>query len=338
MVLGELAPKALAIFKPEPVARMIVWPLIAFTRVGSPVIWMLNETANHFVKLIGLKLPEEHERVHSPEEIEMLLRQSRERGMVGHEAVEMIQGVFELPRTVVREVMTPRLDIVAVPNGAGLDELVRVVQESGHSRIPVYEGSIDHIVGIVLVKDLLRHWPDVESDAFNLQTVMREPHFIPDSKPVSDLLKEFREKKVHLAIVVDEFGGTFGLVTLEDLVEEVVGEIYDEYDVPEPEILVTAPGEAVIEGGTPIDEVNERFGLRLPTEHYDTVGGFILGELGQVPEVGATVVADRGTVFTVEEVEERRVTRVRMTRQQARGRGTEAGEQVDGAKGRRGSA
>lgn len=314
VVLGELAPKALAIFKPEPVARVVVWPLILFTRLFAPVIWILNEAANAFVKMVGLKVPTEFERVHSPEEIEMLVRQSREGGMVGHEAVEMIEGVFDLRSTVAREVMTPRPDIVAVPVDVTLDELVEVIRTSGHSRLPVYEGSVDRIVGILLVKDLLRDLMVRADGTFDVRKVMREPFFVPDSKRVGDLLREFRERKVHQAIVVDEFGGTFGLVTLEDLVEEIVGEIYDEYEVPQPEIRVLPQGEALIEGGAPIDEVNERFDLNLPTEHYDTLAGYILGELGQVPEVGDSVVAEGKVVFTVEEVEDRRVKRVRLTR------------------------
>lgn len=316
VVLGELAPKALAIFKPEPVARAVIWPLIFFSRGFAPVIWVLNETANAFVHLVGLNVPDEFERVHSPEELEMLVRQSRERGMVGHEAVEMIEGVFELRSRVVREVMTPRPDIVAVPVEAGLDDVVSVIRESGHSRIPVYEGTIDRIVGILLVKDLLRYLTTGPRppEGFGLRAVMREPYFVPDSKSVGDCLREFLERKVHQALVVDEFGGTFGLVTLEDLVEEIVGEIYDEYEVAEPEIRVTGQGEALIDGGAPIDEVNDRFGLSLPTEHYDTLAGFILGELGQVPQVGDTVTADGNAVFTVEEVEERRVKLVRLTR------------------------
>lgn len=316
VVLGELAPKALAIFKPEPVAAAVIWPLIIFTRTFAPVIWVLNESANAFVKLVGLKVPQAFERVHSPEELEMLMRQSREQGMMGHEAVEMIEGVFELRTTVVREVMTPRPDIIAVPVEASLDEVVRVVAESGHSRIPVYEGSIDRIVGVLLVKDMMRFIVD-RSQPFDLRAIMREPYFVPDSKPVGDGLREFREKKVHQAIVVDEFGGTFGLVTLEDLVEEIVGEIYDEYEVAEPEIRVTAPGEALIDGGAPIGEVNERFGLRLPSEHYDTLGGFMLGELGRVPHVGDAVTVDGNVTFAVEAVEERRVKLVRLSRGKA---------------------
>ena len=320
VVLGELAPKALAIFKPEPVARWIVWPLILFTRVGAPVIWVLNEAANVFLRAVGLRPPEEIERVHSPEEIEMLLRRSRAQGVVAQDAVKMIEGVFELPRTVVREVMTPRPDIVAVPVDASLEEVVEVIRESGHSRIPVYEGSVDRIVGILLVKDLLRHLEAPADRPFDLHALLREPYFVPDTKPVADLLREFRERKVHQAIVVDEFGGTFGLVTLEDLVEEIVGEIYDEYEVPQPGIRMTPQGDALIEGGTPIDDVNERFGLDLPTEDYDTVAGFILGELGHVPKVGDTVAWEDGTVFTVEDVEDRRVKWVRM--RPSRGVGT----------------
>ncbi|MBI4513176.1 MAG: HlyC/CorC family transporter [Gemmatimonadetes bacterium] len=317
VVLGELAPKALAIFKPEPVARVVVWPLVLFTRVGAPVIWILNESANAFLRLVRLRVPQVFERVHSPEELEMLLHQSRERGMVGPQAVEMIEGVFALPRTVIREVMTPRRDMVAVPADMGLEDLVAVVRESGYSRIPVYEGSVDRIVGVLLVKDLLDHATWTARQGFDLRAVMREPYFVPDRKPVADCLREFREKKIHQAIVVDEFGGTFGLVTLEDLVEEIVGEIYDEYEVAEPAIRMTGQGDVLLGGATPIHDVNERFGLRLPTDHYHTLAGFILGELGRLPVVGDRVTAGEGVVFVVEDVENRRVKLLRMTRPKA---------------------
>jgi len=312
VVLGELMPKALAIFHPEPVARWTVWPLIAFTRAGAPLIWTLNETANVLLRMLGFRLPSEAERVHSPEEIKMLVRRSRELGKLDLHEQAMIYGVFELTGTMTREVMTPRPDIVALPDDVGFDELVATTRESGHSRIPIYRENLDDVVGIVLVKDLLATATGEHQD-FDVKRIMREPHFVPDTKPVLDLLAELRRLKTHMAIVVDEFGGTDGLVTLEDLIEEIVGEIYDEYDVARPIFSTTTRGEPLIDGGAPLDDVNDRYGLRLPLEDYDTLGGFILGELGHVPRRGETVTV-AGASLVVERVDERRIRAVRLVK------------------------
>jgi CBS domain containing-hemolysin-like protein len=306
VVLGEVAPKALAIFHPEQVARWLTKPLIAFTRIGSPLIWSVNESANALLRIFGVRLPSEAERVHSRWELLLLVERAREMGKVEHDEEEMISGVFELTRTMAREVMTPRPDVVAVPVDVKLDELVQITSRSGHSRLPVYDGSLDNVVGIVLVKDILPLAASGQHADFDVSLIMREPSFVPDTKSVDDLLAEFRRMKVHMAIVVDEFGGTDGLVTLEDLIEEIVGEIYDEHDVARPMVTTTSRGEVLIDGGAPLDEVKERFGLDLPEEDYDTLGGFILGELGHVPKPGDTVQVE-GADLVVRTVDERRV-------------------------------
>jgi CBS domain containing-hemolysin-like protein len=211
---------------------------------------------------------------------------------------------------------------------ARLDQLLEVVIGEGHSRIPVYESTIDTVVGIVLAKDII---PLLASSArddsgFDLRTVMREPYFVPDTKPVDDLLAELRQQKVHLAIVLDEFGGTYGLVTMEDLLEEIVGEIDDEYDVAEEEFAATPEGDFLIDGGALISEVNERYGLNVSEEDFDTIGGYIFGALGRVPEPGDVVGplgAEQDVSLQVEEIEDRRVTRVRLSRTPA---GVEAAE------------
>ncbi|HSG82667.1 MAG TPA: hemolysin family protein [Gemmatimonadota bacterium] len=313
VVFGEVAPKALAIFHPEQVARWLVEPLVWFTRLGHPLIWSINEAANTLLKVIGVRLPTEAEMAHSPEEIIMLVRASREHGVVDSEEQEMISGVFELTRTVAREVMTPRPDIVAVPTDAGFDDVVAATSRSGFSRLPVYRESLDNVVGVLLVKDLLPLAASGDVSGFDVSRIMREPYFVPDTKSVDDLLTEFLHLKIHMAIVVDEFGGTDGLVTLEDLIEEIVGEIYDEHDVARPIFSTTPRGEPLIDGSAPIDEVNEEYDLTLPVEDYDTLGGFILGELGQVPRHGDFVEV-AGARLVVEQVDERRVRSVRLLR------------------------
>jgi CBS domain containing-hemolysin-like protein len=311
VVLGEVAPKALAIFHPEQVSRWIIRPLVLFTRAGRPLIWSLNESANLLLRVCGVRLPTEAERVHSPEEIMVLVQRSRDVGKVERDEQAMIHGVFELTHTVAREVMTPRPDIVAVPVDIDFEELVATTTHSGHSRLPVYRDNLDNVVGVVLVKDLLPLAAAGARGDFDVTEIIREPYFVPDTKSVDDLLAEFRRLKIHLAIVVDEFGGTDGLVTLEDLIEEIVGEIYDEYDEARPMYTMTVGGQPLIDGGAPIDEVNERFGLELPEEDYDTLGGFILGELGHVPKLGDAVRVS-GVRLVVERVDERRVRLVRL--------------------------
>ncbi len=313
VVLGELAPKALAIFHPETVARWTTQPLILFTRIGSPLIFSLNEAANALLRVFGVRLPSEAERVHSRSELMLLVQRAREMGKVARDEQAMISGVFELTQTVAREVMTPRPDIVAVPHDAAFEQLVETVNQSGHSRLPVYKETLDNLVGIVLIKDLLPLGASPARDDFDVTRIMREPYFVPDTKSIVDLLAELRRKKIHMAIVVDEFGGTDGLVTLEDLIEEIVGEIYDEHDVARPMFTTTAGGELLIDGGAPIDQVNEQFGLKLPLEDYDTLGGFILGELGHVPKRGDTVQVS-GADLVVDKVDDRRVRSVRLLR------------------------
>jgi CBS domain containing-hemolysin-like protein len=311
VVFGEVAPKALAIFHPEQVARWLVEPLIWFTRLLRPLIWWLNESANGLLKLLGVRLPSKAEMVHNPEEIVLLVRRSKEHGVVDDEEQDMISGVFQLTRTVAREVMTPRPDVVAVTTHVGFDELIAATKRSGFSRLPVYEESLDNVVGIVLIKDLLPLAAAGEVSDFDVSRIMREPYFVPDTKSVDDLLAEFLKLKIHMAIVVDEFGGTDGLVTLEDMIEEIVGEIYDEHDVARPMFSTTPGGEPLIDGGAPIDEVNEQLGLELPDDEYDTLGGFILGELGHVPKHGDAVDVAGGRLV-VERVDERRVRTVRL--------------------------
>jgi putative hemolysin len=222
---------------------------------------------------------------------------------------------------VVREVMTPRTAMVAAPVTATLDELLAMAIDEGHSRIPIYAGTIDHVVGVLLVKDLLGIMRDRAEGggggAFDIHALLRQAHFVPDTKPVNELLAELRSQAVHLAIVLDEFGGTYGLVTLEDLLEEIVGEINDEYDEVELEFEPTPEGDVLIDGAVAISEVNERFGMRLPEEEFDTVGGFVFGTLGRVPAKGDAVPVpgpDGPMELRVEETEERRVTVLRLRR------------------------
>lgn len=324
VIVCEQIPKILGIQRAEWVAtRLAMRPLQLVALLLSPLIWALSQVVALVTRGLGVTPAGYHPLVHTPEEIRLLVAQSHEQGVVEADEREMIHGVFEFSETVAREVMTPRTDMVAIPVDVGLDELVRVVTGEGHSRLPVYEGTLDNIVGVLLVKDLLPViWERAQqggatAETFDLRPLMREPYFVPDTKPVDDLLAEFRQHGVHLAIVLDEFGGTYGLVTMEDLLEEIVGDINDEYDIAEPEFSATPEGDVLIDGGALISEVNERFALELPETDFDTIGGYIFGALGRVPEPGDEVPvpgSDPAARLIVEATEERRVARVRLTR------------------------
>ncbi|MFV1987438.1 MAG: hemolysin family protein, partial [Gemmatimonadota bacterium] len=260
IVLGELAPKTVALLHPETVSRWVAGPLIGFNRLMAPWIWVLNGSSTLFLRLVRLPNVADHLRVHSPDEIEMLVSESLKEGVVEEDEQAMIQGVFELTRTMVREVMTPRPDIVAVEAGATVPEMLETAATSGFSRLPVVGASLDEIIGIVVVKDLLQRV--VAGDkATRADAVMRAPLFVPDTKAVDDLIAELRLRKTHIAIVVDEFGGTDGVVTLEDLLEEIVGEIYDEHDVAEDEVAVGPDGTVMLDGGASFSDLLERFEL-----------------------------------------------------------------------------
>lgn len=316
LVLGELVPRAVALERARRVARWTAKPLNAFDVVATPLLWVLNAIAEPIVNRAGGDMPRGFGQVHGPAEIEALLRHGRAEGVVEEDEEEMIHGVFELTRTVAREVMTPRLDIVAFPETATLDEVLDTAAESGFSRFPVYRESIDDVTGIVLIKDLLgwmRGTP--ERGEFSLTAVMREPFFVPDSKPVDDLLAEFRDQKLHIALVVDEFGGTDGVVTLEDLVEEIVGDIFDEHDIAEEEIVMLSRDRARVDGGADLADLLEHFGLGEveDAEEYDTVAGYVMGKLGRIPDVGVTV-ALGSAVLEVKETTEQRVTSLELRR------------------------
>jgi CBS domain containing-hemolysin-like protein len=313
IVLGELAPKALALLHPEQTSRWVTPPLILFTTATNPFIWLLNGTANALLRLFGARPQSERERVHSPEEIRMLVEQSRKTGGMGAADARMLEGVFEFSEKNAREVMTPRTDIMALPAGVTLAEAADAVAAAGRSRYPVYGESLDDIVGTVHAKDILRGLR--AGKAATVKDIARPAFFVPGTREVEDVLTDMKRQKVHLAIVLDEFGGTAGLVTMEDLLEEIVGPIYDEYDrpaaAPSAGASAGAGGTPLIAGGTEIREVNRLFRLDLDDADYTTIGGLLFGTLGRLPTVGDRVTVS-GAAFEIVEMDGRRVGKVRV--------------------------
>jgi CBS domain containing-hemolysin-like protein len=305
VVFGELAPRSAALSHPERFARWLTPPLVAFAWLVKPFTALLNSSANLVLRLVGEKPASEEENVHSADELRIIVEQSQEVGVLPPQDADMLEGVFEFSEKNAQEVMTPRTDIDALQIHATLDETLALLEESGRSRYPVYEETIDDIVGIVLAKDLIPILRNPPTN-FSLRSVMRPVHAVPGTREVEGVLADFKRLKEHMAIVLDEYGGTAGLVTMEDLLEEIVGEILDEYDEPPEHPERQGADLVVVPGGMNIGELNERYGLDVPDKDYTTVGGFVFGALGRLAVVGDRITAG-GAVFTVREMDGRRI-------------------------------
>jgi CBS domain containing-hemolysin-like protein len=314
IVLGELAPKALALLHPEQTSRWVAPPLILFTQATNPFIWLLNGTANAILRAFGARPPSERERVHSPEEIMMLVEQTRQTGRIATQDARMIEGVFEFSEKNAREVMTPRTRIVALPVTLTLEEAADRVAQAGRSRYPVYRDTLDDVVGTVHAKDILAALRSRSRGG--LPAVMRPALFVPGTREVEDVLADMKRQRAHIALVLDEFGGVAGLVTMEDLLEEIVGQIYDEYD--RPDASAAAPsGQRVLPGSMEVRDVNQVLGLSLDDSEYTTLGGLLFGVLGRLPKPGDRVPL-QGATFEIVQMEGRRVGTVRVVEQPER--------------------
>lgn len=244
------------------------------------------------------------------EEIQDLMNAGEVEGIINEEENEMIRAIFTLRDTIVREVMVPRTDMASVHADAAVSEVMATINECGHSRIPVWDGTLDNIVGVVYAKDFLKYWGLPES-AVVIRRVMRSPYFVPETKQLEELLHDFKKKRVHIAIVIDEYGGTSGLVTIEDLLEQIVGDIQDEYDVEEEWLVEESDGTVVVDARLPIEELEEYFGVEIERDKFDTVGGLIFHLTGRIPEAGEVV--ETGDIrLTVLEADERKISKVRI--------------------------
>jgi CBS domain containing-hemolysin-like protein len=306
VVFGELIPKAAASNFPEHIARFLIPVLILFAWISAPLVWIINRISQIVLKLLNQDPMSADDNVHSPEELRQLVEQSQESGALEDTDAEMIEAVFEFSEKSAKEVMTPRTEIVAIPVEATLPEILKEVTESGLSRYPIYEETIDDILGLILTKDLLTVIIQNGQESFSIKSVMRPVHVIPGSRKVEDVLADFKKLKEHMAIVLDEYGGTAGIITMEDLLEEIVGEILDEHDEPEDEAMQNRAGETLVPGSMHIGELNEHFSLEVPDEEYTTIGGYIFGTLGRLPLPGDRVMAG-GAIFTVRAMDGRRV-------------------------------
>ncbi len=311
LVFGEQAPKYYSIQRAERVSLWISRPLNLFRLVLRPVVWVVNASTNFILRPWGIRLGKEME-AHSEEELRIMISSSTASGVLDPEEREYLNNIFDFGDRVAREIMVPRPDIEALTSDAPLAELAEKAAFGRYTRYPVYEEDLDNILGAVHVKDLFRAAGE-DPRGFDIREVVRECLVVPENKPIEQILREFQSRKLQMAIVIDEWGSVEGLITIEDVLEEIVGEIQDEFDEGEAAIELISDGLFAIDGRIPITEVNEHFDLDLPHEDFDTIGGYVLGSLGRPPEAGDSVEAD-GATLHVKSVDGQRVSMLTLRR------------------------
>ena len=312
LVFGEQAPKYYSIQRAERVALWISRPLNLFRLVLRPVVWVVNASTNFILRPWGIRLGKEEE-AHSEEELRIMISSSTASGVLDPEEREYLNNVFDFGDRVAREIMVPRPDIEALPSDAPLAELAERAAFGRYTRYPVFEGELDNVLGAVHVKDLFRAAGE-DPKGFVIRDVIRECLVVPENKSIEQILREFQTRNLQMAIVIDEWGSVEGLITIEDILEEIVGEIQDEFDEGEAAIEPIGEGLFAIDGRIPITDVNEHFDLDLPHEDFDTIGGYVLGSLGRPPEAGDSVEAD-GATLHVKSVDGQRVSMLTFRRE-----------------------
>jgi putative hemolysin len=309
VTLGELVPKAISLSKNESTALWVALPIEAVYVVTYPLVWFLQSSANAFTRLFGIEPAPAGVVAHTEEDIRMIVAQAEDTGMIKEAEEEMLYKVFDFADKEVADVMVARPDVVALSIDLPPEECLAAVIESPYTRYPVYRGSLEEVVGILHVRDLFSAMNEQGLANTRVEEIVRPAPFVPETKDLAAMLAEFRRANQHMAIVVDEYGTVVGIVTLEDLLEEIVGEIEDEFDLPDESVERLPDGRMRIDGTFPIDDFNEQFHRDLPIEDYHTVGGFVFGLLGRAPERGDEVEHD-GTRFTVLRVEGSRIERL----------------------------
>lgn len=311
VVFGELIPKMFALERAEAFALFAARPLEWFAKVFSPILWVLNQTGSSIGKMIGLSSSPRHASVYSEDEIRQLIKISQEGGQINHEERTLINKVFEFSETTVKEAMIPRTEIVAIPESSSFEEIAKAFREHGYSRLPVYRGSLDDIAGVIHSKDLVTYTQ--RPKRFKITSVIHKPNYVVDTAKLEDVLRQMQKEKFHFGFVVDEHGGVEGIITIEDLLEEIVGDISDEHDEEVNEQIDPQPdGSYILDGGLAVRDLNRRLETTLPvSESYTTVAGFLMSEAGQLLSEGE-VVPFNGHTFRIEKVDKRRILQVRM--------------------------
>lgn len=311
-VFGELLPKTYTFNRAEQVMRFTVLLMDFWLWLTGPFIRVLNGTNSFLLKLFNLNEPPRKHMVHSEEELKMLVSASHEEGVLEPEEEEMLHSVFDFSDTVTGEIMTPRTDMIGIPETATVREFVDLALKHGFSRLPVFDGNLDNIFGLVHIRDCLKALVEHKENT-QVKEFTRKVLVVPENKNLGDLLPEFQKSKTHMAIVVDEYGATRGIVTLEDLLEELVGDIADEYDIVQEYIQVQPDGSLIVDGKLDLEEANEKLGLEIEDEEFNTLGGHVFGRLGREPEPGDEVTAD-GYTLRIEESDRHRIIKLRLIR------------------------
>ncbi len=313
VVLGEQVPKVATLHQPERVALMAAQPMKIFSAVFKWFIDALDWATRLVLRMFGLQVVGSHSLIYTVDELKQIITESEEGGVLEPPEREMLVSVFDFGELMVRQVMVPRTEIIAIEASTKLEQIIAMVKERTYTKLPVYENDLDQIVGILHVKDVLHVMDQPDCQDTTARELARETLYIPETLPVNELLHQFRHNRQHIAIVLDEFGGTAGLVTLEDLLEEIVGEVSDQFDESTPEIQNQPDGSVLIDGLTLIEAVNQQLGLNLSDPHYDTIAGYFLGKLGRIPKIG-DVVDSGGVQLKVQAMDGLRIARLSLSR------------------------
>jgi putative hemolysin len=308
LIFGEITPKTLAAQNSEKVSLIVARPISFLTYLLSPIVFFFTKIAGLFTRLLGGKSNANLPTI-TEDELKTMVNLSEEEGVIkGHEKT-MICNVFDFDDQLIKDVMIQRTDIVAINMNATYDEIMNLIKTEQYSRYPIYNKRIDNIVGILNVKELVFYRNSEE--VFDIKKFMKKPYYTFEYLKTSELFHEMKKRRTHMAVVIDEYGGTAGIITIEDLLEEIVGDISDEYDTQTKEIETIREGEYVVDGSTRIEQLNEQIGTRIESEHYDSIGGFIIGEIGRLPQQGETVEYEN-TKFLIENIERNRVKKIRV--------------------------
>ncbi|MGE5628408.1 MAG: hemolysin family protein [Solirubrobacterales bacterium] len=313
LVLGELFPKRVALNNSEKISMLVINPILFFSKATKPFVRMLTFSSNVLLRLFSINSEDLEEHV-SEEEIRMMINVGEETGVINETEKEMIDGIFQFDDTLAKEIMTPRTNVFAIDIEMPLNKIIDLVLEEQYSRIPVFEEDIDNIIGVLYMKDLFVKLRQKDFHLQDIRTLLRQAYFVPETKNIDALFKELQNTKNHMAMLIDEYGGFSGIVTIEDLIEEVMGNILDEYDDSDDSIKKIDKGIYIVNGLVSINEINEALNMELPSDNFDTIGGFVIDLLGSIPKDNETPVVEyEGVSFKVEKINEKRIDKIKMT-------------------------
>jgi len=307
LIFGEITPKSLAAQKSERVSLVVARPIFILTYLLNPIVFVFTQIAGLFMRLLGFQSNANLPTI-TEDELKSMVNLGEEEGVIEDHEKTMICNVFDFADQLVKDVMIQRMDIIAIDMNASYDEIIKIIKNEQYSRYPIYSKRIDNIVGILNVKELVYRDPE---EIFDIKKFVKKPYYTFEFTNTSELFNEMKKRRTHMAIVLDEYGGTAGIVTIEDLVEEIVGEISDEYDMHTQEIETIREGEYIVDGSTRIEELNELIGTEIESEHYDSIGGFVIELMGRLPRQGESV-EHMGTKFIIESMERNRIRKIRV--------------------------